>query len=52
MGFNFTYFFDSLRSGIEYLPNTFQLTFIPIVIALFLGMVIILIRALILELII
>jgi len=44
MGFNFTYFYDSVRSGIEYLPNTFQLTFIPIVIALFLGTVIAVIR--------
>jgi L-cystine transport system permease protein len=44
MGFNSIYFYDSLRSGIQYLPNTFQLTFIPIVIALILGTVIAVIR--------
>jgi len=44
MGFNFIYFYDSVRSGIEYLPNTFELTFIPILVGLCLGILIAVIR--------
>lgn len=40
MGFNYIYFYDCLQSGLQYLPNTFQLTFIPVFFGLFFGTVI------------
>lgn len=44
MNFNYSYFLESLQSGIHYLPNTFKLTFIPILIGLVFGTIIAVIR--------
>ena len=44
MSFDISCFEESLLSGIEYLPNTIKLVFIPLVIGLFFGTIIALVR--------
>ncbi len=44
MNFNLAHFNESLIYGLKYLPNTLRLVFIPLVIGLFLGTVIALVR--------